>query len=76
MTIHLVLTKPLPQNIGKRFFIKILSPLVEQSHQLKKLEKAYLTMSEAEKKHEIELAEEGLQLQPELSEQFPDEQEQ
>lgn len=56
---HLELTEPLPQNIGKRFFIRILSPIVEHSHQLKQLEKAYLTMSEEEKNREVDLAEGG-----------------
>ena len=70
---HLELKEPLPQNIGKRFLIKILSPIVEHSDQLKQLEEAYLTMSEEERNRELDLAEEGLQLQSDLNEQFPDE---
>ena len=72
---HLELTEPLPQNIGKRFFIRIMSPIAEHSHRLKQLEEAYLTMSEEDKKKEVDIAEEGLQLQSDLNDQFPDEEE-
>jgi len=70
---HLELIKPLPKYVGKRFFIKILFPIKERSHLLKQLKEAYLNLSEEDKKKEVDLAEEGLQIQPDLDEQFPGE---
>lgn len=70
---HLKLKKPLSENIGKHLLIQILSPQNDRSHQLKMLERAYLTMTEKEKKAETDLAEEGLRGLPDISNQIPEE---
>ncbi|MBC8181668.1 hypothetical protein H8E88_11150 [candidate division KSB1 bacterium] len=72
---HLELEQPLPKNIGKRFIIHILSKEEERSSQLAELEHAYLTMTEHEKKTEVDLAEEGLCGNDSLDEIFKGEKE-
>lgn len=61
---HLELKNKIPQGLGTRFFIHILSPLQEKQRQYELLEKAYLTMSEKEISHEKQISEEGLKAQP------------
>jgi hypothetical protein len=70
---HLELKKSLPIGVGKRLMIQILSSQKERALLLKQLEQAYLSMSDEEKQMEIEIAEEGLQGQPDIDTQFPGE---
>ena len=69
---HLRLKQSLPEHWGKRLLVRI-APVPTKTGHLRELEAAYLTMSEQERQTEIALAEEGLQVQPDLSEFFPEE---
>ncbi len=70
---HLELKKPLSGKTGKRYIIQIFDPEAERKEALKQLEAAYLSMTDEQRQLEIDLAEEGLQGQPDFLEQFVNE---
>ncbi len=74
-TTHLELQTPLPEVAGQRLFIHIVPFGEEQERLVRELQAAYLTMSEAERREEVALAEEGLYGQLSPTEAFPREDE-
>ena len=72
---HLELKTPLPESIGKQYFVHIIDPAEEWNKAIRQLKAAYLSMTDEEKAREIDLAEEGLQGQPEFLNQFSNEEE-
>ena len=72
---HLELQTPLPQAIGQRVLVHIVTALEERAHLLRELESAYRVMSVQERQAEIALAEEGLRGQPDIIAEFTGEDE-
>ncbi len=63
---HLELKEPLSKEAGKKFKIAIILEQQNREQTLERLEKAYLSMSDDERKSESELAEEGIFASPDL----------
>ena len=64
---HIELKQPLAKGAGKDFKIAILATISAHDRILESLKQAYLGMTEDEKAFEINLAEEGLAIAPEVA---------